>query len=82
MEDLDKKLQQLQTKLIDHLLDQIDTGEVAPSTLGVAARLLKDHGVTGRVEVDSDIAKLMASMLEEQPSAQDLRDEAMEMRDL
>ena len=83
MEDsLVDKLVKLQTLLIDELMTQIQSGEVTPSTLGVAARLLKDHGVTGRIDADSDVAKLMAAILAEKPDAQELMDEAMESRDL
>ena len=61
---LDERLLLLQDKVIDHLLEQIESGEAPPSLVSAAIRLLNDHGVSTAVNEDSEITKVAQAIME------------------
>lgn len=82
--DKDAALEQLEQSLIKELTLQINSGEVSPSTLSVAQRLLKDYGFTSRIDTDSEITSLMQLMSKESKTntVEDIVAEIAEFRDI
>jgi len=82
--DKDAALEQLEQSLIKELTYQINSGEVSPSTLSVAQRLLKDYGFTSRIDTDSEITSLMQLMSKESKTntVEDIVAEIAEFREI
>lgn len=58
VETQEKKLQALQTLLIDEFIARIESGEALPSDLNAARQLLKDNGIHAGLSKDNPMENL------------------------